>query len=263
MLPNMKFYVVSIVAIFTALAVGIYIGFSMDTEGFITEQQEKLVDIVESQFESLSADNQLLKIENEDILLKNKNINKYIEESYNYLVPGKLEGKKVAIIETTDYVSSSLAHDLEKAGAKVVSLTSIDRINKDELSKVLTYIVDGTNREDVVNYISKDKMDFIGLAGVDIDHIIISGGCKYKENNRVLEIDKRIVDFSKERGIDITGVEKTTVNNSYMSKYKEYGINTIDNVDMKAGKIATVLSLVGERGNYGIKGTADSIIPLK
>ena len=62
MLPNMKFYVVSIVAIFTALGLGIYIGFSMDTEGFITDQQEELVNIVESEFESIIKENIELEI---------------------------------------------------------------------------------------------------------------------------------------------------------------------------------------------------------
>ena len=39
----MKFYVISIVAIFVALGIGIYIGFTLDTQSFLVEQKEDIV----------------------------------------------------------------------------------------------------------------------------------------------------------------------------------------------------------------------------
>lgn len=39
MLPSMRFYIISIVSIFIALGIGIFIGFTIDTQDFITEQK--------------------------------------------------------------------------------------------------------------------------------------------------------------------------------------------------------------------------------
>ena len=43
----MKFYVISIVAIFAALGIGIYIGFTLDAQSIIVEQKEDIAAKIE------------------------------------------------------------------------------------------------------------------------------------------------------------------------------------------------------------------------
>lgn len=264
MLPNMKFYVVSIVAIFTALGLGIYIGFSMDTEGFITDQQENLVNIVETQFESIINENQTLLEVNEGLLTKNKERNSFINESYDLLVPEKLEGMTVALIETNeDYASSSIGYSLEKAGANVVNLTTIKTLDGENVKKLTKAILSGENIDLVKNLNLENKIKSLGNYKSKPDYIVLCGGASSEKTAKVSQIDKLIIDAAKEEGVNLVGLEKSYAGNSYISRYKEYGISTVDNIDMKMGKIATVLSLKLEKGNFGVKGTAESILPIK
>ena len=61
MLPNIRFYIISIVAIFAALGIGIFIGFTMNTQRFVIEQKENISDLIEDQLELLIQENQNLK----------------------------------------------------------------------------------------------------------------------------------------------------------------------------------------------------------
>ncbi len=263
MLPNMKFYVVSIVAIFTALGLGIYIGFSMDTEGFITDQQENLVSIVETQFKTIRKENEDLALENEELNKKSKNREKYIDESYEILIKDQLEGLNISLIETSDsYVNSSIGYDLEKAGANVVNLTSLERVESNKLKELVTNIVNGENGTIFKELKDMGAIKTLGNYSIKPDYIIVCGGSKTTDN-KVALVDKLVIDTAKNLGVDVVGVEKSYVGNSYASKYKEYGITTVDNIDMKIGKVATVLSLNSKGGNFGIKGTAESVLPLK
>ncbi len=262
MIPNMKFYVVSIVAIFTALGLGIYIGFSMDTEGFITDQQENLVSIVETQFETLIKENKELVEENENVLIKNKEGKKYIDESYDLLIPEKLAGKNIALIESNgDYASSSIGHDIEEAGGNLLNLTTVLNLNKEEIANMTNSIINGNNSEYVRNLASDGKVEAIGNYNQKIDYIILAGGSESDNNTKISVVDKSVIDMAKSNDIKVVGVEKFNVENSYTSKYREYGLTTVDNINTKMGKIATVLSFDAKLGSYGVKGNAESIIP--
>ena len=57
MLPSMRFYIISIVSIFIALGIGIFIGFTIDTQDFYNWAKNIIGEIVESQFETLITEN--------------------------------------------------------------------------------------------------------------------------------------------------------------------------------------------------------------
>ncbi len=269
MLPSMKFYVVSIVAIFTALGLGIYIGFAMDTEDFITERQEGLIEIVESNFETITEENQNLISINEKLEANEKNKNEFIDSSYNYILPERLSGFNIAIIESnSDYVISGIGRDLEFAGANLSNITTInnklikENMDKKLINNIMSNIVYGGNQEELIKLEEEGYIDILGNYSDKIDIIIIAGG-SFNKNSSDTSIDKNIIDFCKKENIQILGVEKSISEKSYIGKYKEYNISTIDNVETKIGKIAMILSLQGKGGHFGIKGTAESILPIK
>lgn len=269
MLPSMKFYVVSIVAIFTALGLGIYIGFAMDTEDFITERQESLIDIVESNFETITEENKDLVDVNEILRLEDKYKNEFIDKSYEYILPERLTDLKIAIIESnTDYVMSGIGRDLEFAGSNVFNITTVNKKTlkskeyKKILNEVTNSIIYGNNSESINKLTEEGYIDTFGNYSEKIDIVIITGG-SFEESPLSISIDNEIIKICKQEDISILGVEKSIAQNSYIGKYKEYNISTVDNVDTKMGKIAMILSLEGKKGHFGIKGTADSILPVR
>ena len=104
-------------------------------------------------------------------------------------------------------------------------------------------------------------IETIGNYEEDIDYLIICGGSYDDNSKRINQVDRIIVGIAKKYNIPIIGVEKSNVNYSYISGYKDLDISTVDNVDMTIGKVAMILAMEGIGGHYGIKNTADGVIP--
>lgn len=284
MLPSMRFYIISIFSIFAALGIGIFIGFTIDTQDFIIDQNHSITNMLESQFEIIFNENQVLK-DNEKILdEENRYKDEYIESSYNFIIKDKLKGLNVGIIETNDdYITSGIGRDLELAGAKVGNVTTLNSsiINKEQLNQlfedlnisipkdsvetsitVITESIISGDFNPLLNFLSEEN--FIRATGnynEEIDFLILCGGSFSESSKRINKVDKLVVDIGKKYNIPIIGIEKSNVNYSYISRYKDFNISTIDNIDMVIGKVAMILAMEGNPGNYGIKITADSVIP--
>ena len=284
MLPSMRFYIISIVSIFVALGIGIFIGFTMDTQEFVIEQQEIINEIIESQFETLINENKELKANVNTLESENEYKDEYINLSYESIIKGKLEGLKVGIIETSeDYVTSGIGRDLEMSGAKVINVTTLNNniIDKEKLSNLYKRLNINVSKnpaettittitESIISGVSSpmfedlEKEGFIETIGnyeEDIDYLIICGGSYDDNSKRINQVDRIIVGIAKKYNIPIMGVEKSNVNYSYISGYKDLDISTVDNVDMTIGKVAMILAMEGIGGHYGIKNTADGVIP--
>ncbi|NLW22448.1 MAG: copper transporter [Tissierellia bacterium] len=285
MVPNMRFYVISIVAIFAALGIGIYIGFTIDAQDFVVEQKEEIAAKIEETFEFLRDENQGLKISLKELEDKNSNYEYFIDSTYQEIVKGKLAGTKVAIIETNaDYVYSGIGQILDIAGASVVNVTTItDRImNKDILKDILEgldlyvsdnvlitnsveeltkSIINGEETQLVKKMVEQGIIDVVGLINEPVDYIIIAGGSIKENKDRIGLVDRTIINTARNMEKQIIGIEKSNTEYSYMEAYKKYRISTVDNIDTSIGKVSLILAMEGRPGNYGIKSTAEDLIP--
>jgi hypothetical protein len=57
------------------------------------------------------------------------------------------------------------------------------------------------------------------------------------------------------------GVEATGAEPSSISFYQANDLASVDDIDQSAGKLATVLALLGAEGSFGVKGSADQLLP--
>lgn len=284
MLPSFRFYIISIVAIFAALGIGIFIGFTMNTQRFVIEQKDNISEMIETQLELLLQENQKLK-NNERLLEDEIEIkDRYIELTYEHIIRNKLNGLNIAIIETNnDYVTSGIGRDLELAGARVINVTTINKdiVNKENINEFLNKFEIQNPRnpvEELVSIITEsiilgsnnfilgdlEREGFIELMGnynENIDYIILCGGSKEEPTKRINQVDKLIVEVAEAYNIPVLGVEKVNVDYSYIPKYQTLGISTVDNVDTIMGKVAMILVMEGANGNYGVKSTSMGIVP--
>ncbi|MBZ2173765.1 copper transporter [Schnuerera sp. xch1] len=285
MIPNMKFYVISIVALFAALGIGIYIGFTLDAQNLIDEQKESIVDEIEKRFDFLSKENNELKQSLDEVEAENDNYKYFIDSTYQETIKNKLLDTKVAIIETkSDYMYSGIGQVLDMSGADVVNVTTIsdkflnkdllmelynklniqvpkDNLTENTIIKLTEAIIKGEPTALVTKLIDDEFIDLVGLVNEDIDYIIIAGGSTTEEEERINLIDKTIVNISKDMSVPIIGVEKSRSNYSYMEAYKELGISTVDNIDTTIGKVSLILAMEGRPGHYGTSQTAEQLIP--
>ncbi|WP_353095872.1 copper transporter [Tissierella praeacuta] len=284
MLPNMKFYIVSIVSIFVALGIGIFIGFTIDTQEFVIDQKDIINNIMESQFEILINENKELKSDVNELELESKYKDEYINLSHEAIIKDKLTGLNVGIIATNeDYITSGIGRDLELAGAKVTSVTTLNNNIDDKaklnnlynelninlvknpvesvISTITESIITGIENPIFQSLEKSGLIQIIGNYDEPIDYLIICGGSFEDGSKRINQVDRFVIDISKKHNIPILGVEKSNVNYSYMTGYKDLDISTVDNVDMIIGKVAMILAMEGTGGHYGIKDTANGVIP--
>jgi hypothetical protein len=59
----------------------------------------------------------------------------------------------------------------------------------------------------------------------------------------------------------IVGVERTETDPSSIEFFADRGAATVDNVDQLPGRVAIVYALGGAEGNFGVKETADALLP--
>jgi hypothetical protein len=62
-------------------------------------------------------------------------------------------------------------------------------------------------------------------------------------------------------GAPAVGVELSGTEPSQVPWYKSHGISSVDDLDARAGQAALVYALSGDRGAFGVKSTADSLLP--
>jgi hypothetical protein len=62
-------------------------------------------------------------------------------------------------------------------------------------------------------------------------------------------------------GVPAVGVELSTTESSQVPWYKEKGLSSVDDLDALAGQAALVYALAGDRGTFGSKTSADTLLP--
>ncbi len=63
-------------------------------------------------------------------------------------------------------------------------------------------------------------------------------------------------------GVPAVGVELTSTEPSQIPWYQSKGISSVDDMEAKAGQAALVYTLTGYSGAFGVKPTADSLLPV-
>ncbi len=62
-------------------------------------------------------------------------------------------------------------------------------------------------------------------------------------------------------GVITVAVERSSRTDSSIPFFAPFGISTVDNVDLVSGRVALVFALLGAEGNFGIKDSANSLLP--
>jgi hypothetical protein len=57
------------------------------------------------------------------------------------------------------------------------------------------------------------------------------------------------------------GVETSTTEPSSVSFFQGSDLSSVDDVDATAGQVALVFAMLGAEGSFGVKGSADRLLP--
>ncbi|MGI6129141.1 MAG: copper transporter [bacterium] len=271
MFINIRYLVVTLIAVFMALGIGILIGFQLDSNAIILRQQTELIASLESTFDNLTQTNQTLRTEVDNLqnILEQKRV--FSENIATEYLRYKLDGLNIVIIEASeDLLYPYLKNTLQMAGANInasVVITdkvlAIDKIEQPSVAPISKSIVDSIAFGQTEGIKQLEQQGFVQVSGnFDIapDFVILVGGNNTK-TNKLETVDIPLIRELKKTSIRIVGVERSDIEHSCMECYQKEGISTVDNVDTIIGQTSLVLIMTGKEGNYGIKASANALLP--
>ncbi|MBM7854714.1 hypothetical protein JOC37_001092 [Desulfohalotomaculum tongense] len=286
MILDFRYHIVTLVAVFLALGIGIIIGSALLGNDAIVQQQKEITDRLEQQLQEIRLENKAVQAKLNEMEVDRTIQQQFEKQVLPALVSGKLAGQNVAIIETNNYgLRDELLNTLEKAGAKVSSITTIlnglslgnrkdelaaalglqDGKENDvikELSRILAEGISTGEKQVVLNTLAQAELiKSVGEYGVPLNAVIVVGGSTSKSLIKTKVIDNVIIDYFLAHGIPVFGVEESGVTYSYMKDYQRFNISTVDNIETAAGQLALVYAMSGKPGHYGEKPTAKRLLP--
>lgn len=281
---DFRYHIISLVAVFLALGVGIVMGTMVVEKGVVADQQKTLIAKIEKDFQTLRQENA---VANEKLAAADA----FQKAMIPYTVNGKLSGQNVDVVITTTAIDNAsrdaLVDTLNKSGVRQVSVVTLSPdfniSNKDNADKVAAVLnAPGTSgdalKDRLMSEIGKELVtmqnpklieDLKALGVIKVSGpldqaaqsvIVVGGSASEPQTDHV---DAQLIKAMSVFNVNIAGVETTSVKNTYIPAYQKLGISTVDDIDLPAGLVSTVLSLSGQAGNYGVKSTAKQLMPSR
>lgn len=260
---RIKDHIISLVAVFLALGLGILIGTGMSDDMLVT-QQRILIDQMTKDYRSLREERLMLEADLQSLAKDIYLWERYQEVLYPGIVSGVLAGSRVAVVSYGAEIPAGIFTMLQDAEAEVCSVIKVNTVPETETSmgSLLATLVRG---------------DFLGLESQEVIDRYQREGLLTIEKNTRNQPDGVILVLGEKGSVDgtvvaqliaginleqltVVAIEWSNVRESLLGELKKVGISTIDNADSVFGQFSLLAVLRGSAGNYGIKAAADQFI---
>ena len=283
MFINIKYFIVTIAAVFFSLGIGIMIGFNLNNSEIFTQQQIKLVDNMDKKLNELRVKNDEM---NNQLVEKDKSIeiyNEFVNSYYEDLIKDRLVDKNLLIIQTTDdYFFSDISQWAAISGANIHTYLSINSDNFNSLTiaqypdlftedsldteKLFNYIINLISENNSLKLAELEQLGILKIVSTSnnqepFNQVILLGGELEESKEKVEKVDLALARSISSKNIPIVFAEESNANYSSIEQFKNLKISTVDNVDQAIGRISLSVVLSGVDGNYGIKDTASKLFP--
>lgn len=276
-----RYHATSLIAVFVALAIGIVIGAALGGE--------TLDDTRRNLERSLTGNLEDARERAEELNAELGRANEFGERVYPVLVREELRGMRIGVLALGGYpddVAAGVEDALAPTGARLVAVgvvrESVDlRGIAGELDKTRfadlprnsdtqtafgvgagrQLILGGTLLERVRGELfSRASGNFGGLNALIVvrDQPGDMGPVQRAATGRV---ESGLAGGAAATRAPVVGVETSETDQSSVSFFQGNEMSSVDDVDLVAGRLATVLALLGAEGSFGVKGSADSLLP--
>ncbi|HWI95827.1 MAG TPA: copper transporter [Solirubrobacterales bacterium] len=276
-----RYHAVSLVAVFLALAIGILIGAEFGGDA-LTSTRKNLE-------RSLTGNLQDERERADELNGKLARSDEFASRVYPALVRERLAGRRIGVVALGDLpgdTSAAIEEALGPTGAHLVGIGVVREpvdlsglgsvLSKTRFAKIRSneealaefgkgagrQLVRGGSLLDRVrsHLFSRASGNFGGLDGV----IVVRR--TPEEMGAVQRAKASTLESTLMAGMTATrapvvGVETTTAEPSSVSFFAGNDLSSVDDVETPAGKVATVFALLGAEGSFGIKGSADRLLP--
>jgi Copper transport outer membrane protein, MctB len=276
-----RYHAASLAAVFLALAIGILIGvgFGDDVVSGTTEELEQ----------SLKEDVEEARREAEEMRAELDREREFADAVYPTLVGGDLSGQSVVVIalgglpgELADEIEATI----EPAGATLAEVavvreppnlgaledelegTRFARLRRDPES--VRRLGEAAGRQLVrggalVRRVREQLLSRFSGRAAQVDDVVLvrdrPGELNQRDADATDALEDGILEGVRGTGAPVVGVEQTHTERSSVELFDSHDISTVDDLDLVAGRVAMVAVLLGAEGNFGVKDSADELLP--
>jgi hypothetical protein len=276
-----RYHATSLIAVFLALAVGILIGAEFGGDA-LTETRKNLE-------QSLVGNLQDARSHADDLSGELGRADEFDEKVYPVLTSERLQGKQIGVIAMgglPSEITSAIEDALAPTGATLVGVgvvrepvdmsglaSELSNTRFAELrteTEQLTELGIGVGRQIVIggtlpelvrgSMFSRASGEFGPLDAV----IIVRSqpeGMGPVQRSTANQLETALLKGITATRVPTVGVESTTTEPSSISFFQSNGLSTVDDIDTTAGKVALVSALNGAEGSFGVKSSADRLLP--
>jgi hypothetical protein len=276
-----RYHAVSLVAVFLALAIGILIGAEFGGDA-LTNTRKNLE-------RSLTGNLQDERERADELNGKLARSDEFAGRVYPALVRERLAGKRIGVVALGDLpgdTSAAIEEALGPTGARLVGIGVVrEPVDLSGLGGVLSktrfanirgneealaefgkgagrqLVRGGTLLDRVRSHLfSRASGNFGGLDGV----IVVRQTPEEMgavQRSKASTLESALMTGMTGTRAPVVGVETTTAEPSSVSFFAGNDLSSVDDVETPAGKVATVFALLGAEGSFGIKGSADRLLP--
>lgn len=277
-----RYHAASLAAVFLALAVGILIGV-----GFGSDIVSGTADDLE---ESLASDLDEARNDADELEAELDAERNYSDTVYPAVVGGDLAGERVAIVALgglDESLTNSIEAAIRPAGAR---LAEVAVVRQPPDLDALAATEDGAR----ARAIARGAAEPLGALAERAGRLLVRGGAGFDPLRGTLlsrfsgapgriddvivvgqppaDLDRRervaaetlavgILDGLDAAAGEVVGVESTESDPSAIEFYEANELSSVDNADRIAGKVALVYALDGAAGSFGVKETAENLLP--
>jgi hypothetical protein len=276
-----RYHAVSIAAVFLALAIGILLGVGLG-DNVVSGTEKSLRDSLENDIDDARA-------EASDLRGQLEREQDFASRAYPALVGDALRGRRIGLIGIGG-LSSDLEGDVEDAldptGGELVEVSVLEiPPNRGALASAVgrpfakagendsqletlaerlgTQVVRGRGRllEEARSVLfSRSSGEGGKLDGIVLNRPALTDS-ESAENSATDAFIAGFIRGVTDAGKPTVAVEGTEAPESSIPFFSQFDLATVDDVDLTAGKVAMVFALLGAEGDFGIKDTADSLLP--
>lgn len=281
-----RYHLLSLVAVFLALGLGVLVGISVSDTGLIETSQDVLVKDIQRDLDDLQNENNQLS--------RGRATNiRYQDDTFPFIVGGRLQGKRIAIVVSStagEAIQRELTSAIHGAGGQVVTTTVMNphfdlptataKIRSDLKSDPAFASVDDSSMATIVGgqlarEIGKgggtrllttlqgslvDSMS--GAYNTPVDAIIIVTRADNDQIPAYTDLEKYFLLSLKDLGVMTVGAEQEDAPVSEIPLFQSVDVSSVDNLNSRIGQVSVVYVLSGEKGTFGVKPTADLLIPI-
>lgn len=281
---DLRYHVASLAAVFVALLIGILVGVGLTGKVDDAEKAELRRQIAVKEDELQAARATAGNATREDEAAQ-----KLVEHGYPLLMDERLAGKRIGLLfigSPDQDLRSAVTTALEDAGARDLTRMRALKVPVDagRLAGTLR------SRPALARYAGEDNLrelgrvlaqEFVlggdapawdalstqlvvnqrGTAGPPLDGVVVARTSDTQRGTTAAFLNGLYVGLA-DAGAPAIGVEARADRTSAVEIFDRADLSTVDNVDTPAGRLALALLLEGaERGNYGVKETAEAVLP--